>query len=354
MYEIKNEVELKKKAHLIIKLMQEHGVQKEYFEYPRFATFTSGLYDLRQKKLFSLIDEAIVDFKEGCHIEGESAYYVMELPLGKYFGAKYLVVANKLSYYEVYEKSMLILLSIVVLVFFLSIFFLNRFASPFQEVNKRLDHFIKDSIHEINTPLSIINLNIDLFTRKQGSNKYMQRIKASAKVLSNIYNDMDYLIKYERLDFEKERIDMNHFLHERVEYFTEVASMKAITLVCDIEDGIFLEMNPKQFGRLVDNNLSNAIKYSYEQGTIEVSLHLLEDGRCMLSFKDSGIGIEDVDKIFSRYYRENRQTGGFGIGLNIVSSIIKKANIEIKVDSAPKKGAIFTYIFPKENISTAI
>lgn len=352
MYEIKNEVELKKKAHLIIKLMQEHGTHKEYFEYPRFATFTSGLYDLHQKKLFSLINEPIVDFKEGYHIEGEDGYYVMELSSGKYFGAKYLVVANRLSYYEVYEKSTLILLSIVVLVFLLSIFFLNRFASPFQEVNKRLDHFIKDSIHEINTPLSIINLNIDLFTRKQGSNKYMQRIKASAKVLSNIYNDMDYLIKYERLDFEKERIDMSQFLHERVEYFFEVASMKGIMLIHDIEEGIFLEMNAKQFGRVVDNNLSNAIKYSYEQGTIEVSLHLLEDKRCVLSFKDSGIGIEDVDKIFSRYYRENRQTGGFGIGLNIVSSIIKKSNIEIKVDSAPKKGATFTYIFPKESIST--
>jgi len=144
---------------------------------------------------------------------------------------------------------------------------------------------------------------------------------------------------------------MSQFLHERVEYFSEVASMKGITLLHDIQEGIFLEMNAKQFGRVVDNNLSNAIKYSYEQGTIEVRLHLLEDKRCALSFKDSGIGIEDVDKIFSRYYRENRQTGGFGIGLNIVSSIIKKANIEIKVDSAPKKGATFTYIFPKESIS---
>lgn len=349
-YDIKNEFELKNRALLIIKLMQEHNSDDEYFEYPRFKTFKSGLYDIRQKEIFSLIKEPLKYFIEGYQVEDKRAYYVMTLPQERYFGAKYLVVENQLSYYEVYEKALLILLSIVTLIFLLSILFLDRFAKPFKEVNKKLDEFIKDSIHEINTPLAIINVNVDLFSRKHGADKYMQRIKASAKVLSNIYNDMEYLIKHDKIEYERENIDVKKFLNERIEYFSEVAYMKNITIQSELQEGVKISMNPKQFQRVVDNNISNAIKYSYEQNIVEVNMKLNEEGECLLSFKDYGIGIEDVEKIFQRYYRESRQTGGFGIGLNIVASIIKQENIEASVESQLKKGTTFTYKFPKNLI----
>lgn len=351
-YDIKNEFELKDRALLIIKLMQEHNSDEEYFEYPRFKTFKSGLYDIRQKEIFSLIREPIKYFVEGYQVEDSRAYYIMPLPQEKYFGAKYLVVENELSYYEIYEKALLILLSIVALIFFLSILFLDRFAKPFKEVNKKLDEFIKDAIHEINTPLAIININVDLYGRKYEANKYMQRIKASAKVLSNIYNDMEYLIKHDKIEYERENIDVKKFLNERIEYFSEVASMKNITIKSQLQEEIVISMNPKQFQRVVDNNISNAIKYSYEQSVIEIEMRLSEEGACLLSFKDHGIGIADVEKIFQRYYRENRQTGGFGIGLNIVGSIIKKENISVNVESALKKGTTFTYKFPKNLVFT--
>ena len=288
LYGIQNELYLKNKSYLVVQIMQQYNQNDEYFEYPRFKTFESGLYDIQQKPIFSLIDKPINHFVEGYHIDNNDAYLITKLPEDKYFGAKYLIVKNKLSYYEVYEKSMFILLSIAILVFALSSLFLNRFAKPFKQVNKKLDNFIKDSIHEINTPLSIINVNIDLYNRKNEPNKYMQRMKAAAKVLSNIYNDMDYLIKNDRLDFEKETIDMAEFLHERIEYFSEVALMKNIKLMSNIEDSVYLFINPKQFQRVVDNNISNAIKYSYESSTIEINL-FVEDGICFLSFKDYGI-----------------------------------------------------------------
>ncbi|QOY51788.1 HAMP domain-containing histidine kinase [Candidatus Sulfurimonas baltica] len=345
LYGVQNELHLKNQSYLVVQMMQEHTQDDEYFEYPRFQTFKSGLYDYQQKPIFSLIEKPIKYFLEGYHVDDKDAYLITKLPAGKYFGADYLVIKNRLSYFEVYEKSMFILLSIAILVFALSFLFLNRFAKPFKQVNKKLDNFIKDSIHEINTPLSIINVNIDLYNRKHTPNKYLQRMKAAAKVLSNIYNDMDYLIKYDRLDFEKESINMAEFLQERIDYFLEVAQMKNITLSSNIKNNISLYMNTKQFQRVIDNNISNAIKYSYEKSTIEVNL-FVQDGICFLSFKDYGIGIEDVDKIFNRYYRESNQTGGFGIGLNIVKSIIDKAGIELTIDSMPKRGSTFTYKFP--------
>jgi len=342
---IQNELLLKEKSLLIIKAMQEYDQNDEYFEYPRFKTFESGLYDEKFQPIFTLLKHPLRYFKDGYYLDGNDAYLVVKLPRERYFGASYLVLHNEISYASVYEKVLLILFSIIILVFILSVYFLKTFAKPFQKMNKQLDNFIKDSMHEINTPLSIINVNIDLYNRKNEPNKYMQRMKAAAKVLSNIYNDMDYLIKHEKLDHDKHLIDIASFLKERIEYFSEVAAMKNIIIESEISSCGKILMNEKQLQRLIDNNISNAIKYSYENSKIEIKLYI-KDNKCHLAFKDYGMGIEKVEKIFSRYYREDTSKGGFGIGLNIVKSILKHENIELKIESTPKQGSLFLYIFP--------
>ncbi len=346
LHSVKNEILLKEKAFLVIKAMNEYNQNKKYFEYPRFKTFQSGLYDKKFEPVFSLLEYKIEDFKEGYHLDGNNAYLILKLPKNRYFGARYLIIKNTISFANLYKKVTIILFSIVMLVFILSIFFLNRFARPFKTMNEKLDNFIKDSMHEINTPLSIINVNIDLYNRKNPTNKYMQRMKAATKVLSNIYNDMDYLIKHDRLKFEKEPINMKIFLTNRIDYFSEVARMKNLVIKTNIIDGLVINMNPQQLQRVIDNNISNAIKYSFEDNIIEVDVYKQDDLYCM-SFKDYGVGIDDVEKIFSRYYREDTQKGGFGIGLNIVRSIIVDVGIEVEIISELKKGTTFIYKFPQ-------
>ena len=345
-HSIQNELLLKEKSLLVMSAMQEYDMQEKYFEYPRFRTFKSGLYDKNFKPIFSLIDHNIMYFKSGYHVDNEdNAYLIIRLPKHRYFEAKYLVIQNKLSYAVVYEKILIILFSVLILIFVLSMFFLQTFAKPFKKVNKTLDNFIKDSMHEINNPLSIINVNIDLYTRKNGTNKYMQRMKAASKVLSNIYNDMDYLIKHENIEPTKETLELLKFLQERVDYFTEVALMKNIKINLDTETKYHVEMSQQQLQRIIDNTLSNAIKYSYDNSEIDITMYV-KDTKCYLSFKDYGIGMEQVDKIFHRYYRENKDKGGFGIGLNIVKSIVDDLGIELKIESKIKEGSEFLYIFP--------
>jgi signal transduction histidine kinase len=109
-----------------------------------------------------------------------------------------------------------------------------------------------------------------------------------------------------------------------------------------------LEFIPTKLQKIVDNNLSNAIKYSYENSKVIVTLK--KDGdTAILGFRDFGIGIRDPDMIFSRYYREDNAKGGFGIGLNIVGKIINEENIKVKIESELTKGAYFEYIFKKIN-----
>lgn len=348
-HDIKNELQLKSKAYLILQNMNAFDTNSDYFQYPRFQTFRSGLYNINGTKIFSTIENEIPSLQKGYYKSDDNAYFILELPSYKYFNASYLIVENKLSYSDVYQKSISIGISIIVLIFLLSIVFLNWFAKPFKEINKQLDNFIKDSIHEINTPLSIININIDLFNKKFESNKYTNRVKAASKVLSNIYNDMDYLIKHDRVHYEKKSINMCHMLKERIDYFTEIALMKNINILSDIQTDIQIDINPKQLQTLIDNNISNAIKYSYEENIIKITLYAKDDSY-YLEFKDYGIGIKDIDKIFTRYYREERQTGGFGIGLNIVKTIIDENNITLDIISEVKKGSTFTYKFPIKKI----
>jgi signal transduction histidine kinase len=294
--------------------------------------------------MFTLIQAELSAQKTGYHIQNSYAYLVVALPERRYFDASYLVVGGEISYARIYQNVVIILLGVAALIFVLSLFFLDRFAMPFQRINKRLDQFIKDSMHEINTPLSIINVNIDLYNRSNPTNKYLQRIKAATKTLATLYNDMDYLIKNERLSFEYETIDLKIYLQERIDYFHEVAALKNITLIPHIEENVKLNFNPTQLQRIIDNNLSNAIKYSHEEGRIEVILERFNE-HCVLQFKDNGVGIEDVSRIFERYYRENRDKGGFGIGLNIVKSIIDKAGIELQINSIYGEGSTFSYTF---------
>ena len=348
-HEIQNELMLKQHHARVISAMEEFDENREpYFEYPRFKRVRSGLYDLHFKPIFTTIDFPMEHFTAGYHIdETDYAYLIVPLPRERYFGADYLILGNKLSYAPVYQKVATILLAITLLVFSLSLFFLERFAQPFRRVNRKLDNFIKDTVHEINTPLSIININVDLFNRKHPQSKYLQRIKAAAKTLSTIYDDMEYLIKHKQLSFAYTEIDLSEFVRERVLYFDEVAAMKNITIVSDIQEGIRLRFNQTQLQRIIDNNLSNAIKYSNENSRIEVSLGRTKT-YCKLTFKDDGVGIEDTEKIFERYYREATGKGGFGIGLNIVKSIMDEAGITLEVHSAPGKGSTFIYKFPQE------
>lgn len=343
--EIQYEFKLKGQSRLIIRAMEDFDqMENKSFDYPRFQSFQSGLYNQYFSPIFTLIKDPLDTQRVGYHVQNGYAYLVIALPERRYFDAAYLIVGGKISYVSVYQDVVIILLVISILIFIVSLFFLDRFALRFQRVNQRLDRFIQDSMHEINTPLSIINVNIDLYNRSNTTNKYLQRIKAATKTLATIYNDMDYLIKNERVVFEYETINLSDYLRERMDYFQEVAALRNISIESHIADDVMLLFNPTQLQRIIDNTISNAIKYSYEEGKVEISLEV-SNNQCLMAFKDNGVGIKDSTQIFDRYYRENKEKGGFGIGLNIVKSIIDHADIHLRIDSKEEEGSTFTYCF---------
>jgi len=136
-------------------------------------------------------------------------------------------------------------------------------------------------------------------------------------------------------------------LEDRIAYFEALSASKEITICSHIEPQLYVRINRIELQRIIDNNLTNAIKYSPTQTIIEVALNADNDRLCF-KVKDQGVGIKEVEKIFERHYRGDIYKGGFGIGLSIVKSICDKYGIVIEVQSEEKKGSEFSYWFRKE------
>ena len=211
---------------------------------------------------------------------------------------------------------------------------------------KAQDKFIKNAIHEINTPLSIILANIELYNLKYKKNKYLTKIEAGIKIIHNIYNDLSYLVKKDRVVYTPKEINFSKFLKERVSFFTDVAMGNSLEFEADIEDDIYLYFNETQLQRISDNNISNAIKYSFENSKIYIKLYKEKDN-IIFEIENRGENIKDNDKLFERFYREDDARGGFGLGLNIVKEICDKTGVKIEIYSKEMINN-FKYIFKRQ------
>lgn len=222
---------------------------------------------------------------------------------------------------------------------------LQRSIAFAQELLEKQDRFVKNAIHEINTPLSIILMNIDLYNLKYEKNAYLLKIEAAVKVLDNIYEDLAYVVKKDSVVYEKSMVDFSTFLRERVEYFEDVAQGNKLHISTDIAPELFILFNEIELQRICDNNLSNAIKYSYEKQPLHVKLYEEEKG-IIFEVENRGEKIQAPWKVFGRYYREDEARGGFGLGLNIVKEICDNNGVNIDVLSDETR-TLFRYHFLK-------
>jgi len=321
------------------KLKYLHHYFPEQREYPRDSRFESGIFDMDYIEIFSLLQQKNIDFDKDIYLKDGYIHFVKTLDI-YYLGAKYLIIEikdNKKWLYHIYEQ--LAIYGLISFVIFVSIglFLARLFIKPMRDSVMLLDRFIKDTTHELNTPLSTILANIEMMDREimaPKNIKKLDRINSAARSVSVLYKDLTYIILEQNRDYEDEEVDLKELIEERVEYFDVLAHAKQISFEINL-DKSHIYINKDKITRVIDNLISNAIKYNKRKGYIKIILQ-----PHTLVIEDSGIGIpkEQIPYMFDRYMRFDSSEGGFGIGLSIVKNIADEYNISIDVESEENKG----------------
>lgn len=222
--------------------------------------------------------------------------------------------------------------------------------------NMRKD-FVANVSHELKTPLTSIsgfaetlklNENIDKETR----NRFLGIIDGEANRLKRLIEDILTLSFIEN-DKKEEKESINLYsVYRRVEDMLMIsAKTKNIELVCDADESINIRANADYVKQIILNLVDNAIKYTPENGDVNVKIFKEKD-YAVIKVSDTGMGIpkEDQSRIFERFYRvdkaRSREIGGTGLGLAITKHIVINLGGTISVESVLEKGSTFTVKIP--------
>ena len=219
---------------------------------------------------------------------------------------------------------------VIVIIAFLSILFSLYAIYPLRSALRLTKEFVRDILHDVNTPLSTLRLNARLLIKEYGKNRKLERIEQSVdKILSLQNNLRGYLDEHA---LAEEIFDLMKLVETRVEMVKKIYP----DIVFKQERySLQLNTNRDAMDRIVDNLLTNAAKYNRKNGSVTIKL---QDKNLLIS--DTGSGIRDSSKVFKRFYTENAK--GVGIGLHIVKKLCDALGITISLKSKLGEGSIFT------------
>ena len=295
-----------------------------------------AFYDKNGKKILGNLNDKI-EFLRKFYKDKDGFIFIDKNTLG-HLGVHYVVVKEH-SFFNKIEKSkkeiffvFFILYSIITLIGYK---LAKLFIKPIQNERIKLNNFVKDSTHELNTPITALLMCAG--APNPSSEKNLQRIVVSAKRVSEIYKDLTYLFLRDKEEIKNEITRLDLAINEQLDYFMILAKKKKITIASQLEEVSF-PIEKESFVRIINNLISNGIKYNKIGGKIEIFLN-----KKSLTIKDNGIGVEEkkLQDIFKRFYRGTKTGGGFGIGLDIVSNLCNKYNIKINATSKINEGTTF-------------
>ena len=276
---------------------------------------TSFIENIQDKELHTFYkeNEIYMLFKKN------TQYTKMSINKGNYLAKQDDIQKNAAVEYFLY-------LIILILESFLFALYAMR---PLKKALKLNEEFVKDILHDFNTPLSALKINLKILKKKFGNDAAIERSDESIQNILSLQDNLQYYIRQNKLQNEKVRLDK--IIEQRVVYFQSI--FPNLNISCDLQDtNVYIIKDV--FIRILDNLISNAAKYNKENGEVKVILK-----NKLLTIEDSGIGIKNPQDIFQRYYKENNK--GIGIGLHIVQKLCEELDIAIKAESTVNVGTKF-------------
>jgi two-component system OmpR family sensor kinase len=219
--------------------------------------------------------------------------------------------------------------------------------------------FAADAAHELRTPLAVLRSGIEVALRRdRTAAEYAQALGTALRDATAVCTMADDLLALTRLDHEaalgREATDLRGLTEEVLDAIEPLAAAKHIKIGTNFSIAAKVEGNPDHLRRVVINLLDNALKFTPEEGRIEVALES-GNSRVKLRIADSGAGIEDDDLpfIFERFFRgrNGRREPGKGLGLSLCREIVELHGGEISAINQPGGGAEFVVVLPAASIA---
>ena len=269
--------------------------------------------------------------KSGKHIDIRN-FSVTEKSFTKYLPTKqpyyYLqVIKKKIAFsqklFELKIKIWTLQLLLLLVFAFISYKLAKNALKPLQESISTLDKFAKDLIHDLNTPVTSIKLNMKLLEKKKecADNTALQRVKKSVETISELHENLTILLQEET--FQLEQVNLCKIAQEIVQTQQQIYPNIHFTQKCS---NFTAKLNTHAVKQILQNIISNACKYNIQNGYVKI--YRINNSLCI---ENSGPKIENPERIFERSYSSDKRSSG--IGLDIVNRLAKAMNIEIKVES---------------------
>ncbi|WP_198306228.1 sensor histidine kinase [Arcobacter vandammei] len=325
------------KSQIVDKYMKNEKFEPVKLEnqYIKYA-----LFDKDKNIIFSYLDEELnVDFNKHNFSNFKYNYFITTINEDE-IAVKYILMESCQEYNDIKN-----LQYIIFIVLFLSIVFIAFVGyllslillKPIKKRVLDMDKFIKDSAHELNTPITVLLSSVSMLKSGKNPEKMMKYITSSSKQISQVYNDIQFTTFNEFKNNHISSFDLKDLLFESIDFFADIAILKNIEINQNLNSCV-IKMDKTKAQRVINNLISNAIKYSKKDSKIIISLK-----NNILKVQDFGIGIKDneKDEIFKRYKRGENSEGGFGIGLDIVKGVCQEYNLALSLKSEQNIGSEF-------------
>lgn len=229
------------------------------------------------------------------------------------------------------ENFIYIIIPLIILGLAIFLSFSISILKPLFKSDEKLEQSIKETIHELNIPVSTIKMNTQLLEKTikdEKSLKRLDRIKQASNNLLKLYENMEYNIKKEIDKIDKQEFYLDEIISSSCEKFDDI---KNDTKILVNIPPTLIKTDLNGFEKTIDNLISNAIKYNIKENPlVEINY---KDG--ILSIYNTGeiIDTKNLFIIFDKYFQENPSKDGFGLGLSIVKEFCDKNKIIINIDT---------------------
>ncbi len=291
------------------KLEEEHISEELFLEMKNYSFF----FDDKRFDM-DIVDKVADNQLYELYFDKKYLYILVPFPQDENSTLK--IVYPLESYYALLNSTRTTILWQFLILSFVALLISFLFAlyalSPLRNSLRLLEEFIRDIIHDLNTPITSILLNLKMMER----NEEVESISQSANAIAMLHKNLDVYLK--DMQFEREKFSIKELIDEQVALFYSLYDY--LDWEIDVKEQI-INSNRNALGRVIYNLLSNACKYNTSNGFIKIKM---QNNR--LTISNSSYGVKNPSKVFERFYKESDR--GLGIGLHIVDKLCNTLEIE--------------------------